>query len=174
MMLFVSRFLLLLTGVLFLAGCMSFDYVGQSFVPLSDSVPVNIFQNREEIPADQYRIIGRGILAGPGSTDMYDRMAELRSEARKHGADAVCIVSTTGKAVGLYPASSGAFAPPLAASDNVDNLSTQNNAWEADSFGQVQTLNKKERVRYNFETKVIFLKKKADFDKEMKPRSSFL
>ena len=47
MMLFVSRFLLLLTGVLFLAGCMSFDYVGQSFVPLSDSVPVNIFQNRE-------------------------------------------------------------------------------------------------------------------------------
>ena len=102
--------------LVFFAGCMNFDYVGQSFAPKSESAVVNIFNGREKIPADQYRIIGRGTLTGPLSTDEYDRMAELRAVARKHGADAVCIVSATTKAVGYYPQSNGAFAPPISAS----------------------------------------------------------
>ena len=174
MKLFVAKAVMFLAGALLLAGCMSFDYVGQSFAPRTESSPVNIFTGRETLPADRYRIIGRGVLSGPNSVDEYDRLAELRSEARKHGADAVCIVGTQVKAAGLYPRSTGFFAPPLAASDNVDNLSTQNNAWETDSFGQIQTLNSKEKVRYTFETKVLFLKKSADFNKEMKSRPSFL
>ncbi|MBO5791904.1 MAG: hypothetical protein J6S54_05455 [Lentisphaeria bacterium] len=174
MKLFVAKAVMCLAGVLLFAGCMSFDYVGQSFAPRTESSPVSVFKGRDTLPPDRYRIIGRGVLSGPNSVDEYDRMAELRSEARKHGADAVCIVGTQVKAAGLYPRVSGTFAPPLAASENVDNLSTQNNAWETDSFGQVRVLKGEEKVRYTFETKVLFLKKSADFDKEMKSRPSFL
>lgn len=160
--------------LVFFAGCMNFDYVGQSFAPKSESAVVNIFNGREKIPADQYRIIGRGTLTGPLSTDEYDRMAELRAVARKHGADAVCIVSATTKAVGYYPQSKGAFAPPISASANADNLNTRGEAWEMDSFGQIQTLNGKEKVRYDFVINTLLLKKISDFNTEMKERPSFL
>lgn len=170
----ILRILPVLAGIVFLAGCMSFDYVGQSFAPLNDSRAVNLIQGRDRIPADQFRIIGRGVLSGPGDTDIYDQNARLRQEARKHGADAVCIVSRTVKAAGLYPQSSGTFAPPLSASSNVDNLNSRGVAWETDSFGQTQTLKGEEEVRHIFETKVIFLKKIGDFNAEMSSRSSFL
>lgn len=160
--------------LLLLAGCMSFDYVGQSFAPKSDSAVVTVFKGRAQIPADTYRIIGRGTLTGPASEDDYDRLAALREEARKHGADAICIVESSVKAAGYYPRSDGAFAPPLSARVNADNLNSRGEAWEIDSFGKVQTLNSKEKVRYTFETKCIFLKKSSDFNEEMKERTPFL
>ena len=43
----------LLTAVFLLtlvAGCMNFDYVGQSFAPHSESVPVTFYENRAAIP----------------------------------------------------------------------------------------------------------------------------
>ena len=158
----------------FFAGCMNFDYVGQSFAPKSESAVVNIFNGREKIPADHYRIIGRGTLTGPLSTDEYDRMAELRAAARKHGADAVCIVSAATKAVGHYPRSTGAFAPPISASANTDNLNTRGEAWQMDSFGQVQTLTGREKVRYDFVLRILLLKDTADFNAEMKERTPIL
>lgn len=164
----------LLTAVLFLSGCMSFDYVGQSFAPRSESAPVTILQGRDAIPADAYRIIGRGVLTGPADTDLYDRDARLRNEARDRGADAVCVVSNIVKAVGVYPQTGDEFSAPLAASSNVDNLSRSNTPWETDSFGEMRTFENNERKRYIFETKVIFLKKTADFNAEMKKRPSFL
>ena len=164
-------FLFLLT---LFAGCMSFDYVGQSFAPKAESAAVTIFNGRTQIPADEFRIIGRGTLTGANSNDEYDRLAALREEARKHGADAVCIVDTAVKAVGYFPRSEGAFAPPLSASVNVDNLNSRGETWETDSFGQVSTLNTREKVRYNFEIKCLFLKKSGDFNKEMKERTPFL
>lgn len=163
-------FLLLLAA----AGCMNFDYVGQTFDGKGDSAVVNIIKGRQNIPADQYRIIGRGVLTGPVSTDDYDRLAELRSQARRHGADAVCIVKESVKAVGYYPRSDGAFAPPLSAKSNMDNLNSRGEAWETDSFGQVTTFKGRERVRYEFEIQGIFLKKKKDVDAEMKTRTPFL
>jgi hypothetical protein len=160
--------------LVFLAGCMNFDYVGQSFAPKSESAVVNIFNGREKLPADKYRIIGRGTLTGPLSTDEYDRLAELRSLARKHGADAVCILSAGTKAVGYYPQSKGAFAPPLSSSANVDNLNSRGEAWQMDSFGQVQTLTGREKVRYDFVLRILLLKDTADFNAEMKERTPIL
>ena len=174
MKLFISGIVPALMLVLCLSGCMNFKYVGQSFAPKSDSFPVNFIKGKEKVSSDQYRIIGRGILTGPNSTDEYDRMAELRSEARKHGADAVCIVGESVNAAGIYPRSKGSFAPPLSSGSNRDNLNPEGEAWETDSFGKEQSLNAAEKVRFTFETKVIFLKKTADFNKEMESRSSFL
>lgn len=170
----ISKIAALLFSVVCLAGCMSFDYVGQSFAPLNESRPVNLINGRSNFSSEQYRIIGRGVLTGPKSTDLYDRQAKLRSEARARGADAVCIVSSRVKAVGFYPRSSGSFAPPASASSNVDNIDSTGKTWTSDSFGQEQTLKGEKKARYEFETKVLFLKRTDDFNAEMKKRSSFL
>lgn len=174
MKLLSAKIIPVLAALLCFSGCMSFDYVGQSFTPRSKSAPVNIIQGRDSIPAGAFRIIGRGTLTGPQDTDLYDRSARLREEARSRGADAVCIVSTSVRAAGVYPRSSDEFSAPLAPSANRDNLSPANTPWETDSFGQMKTLKSSDKVRYVFETKVIFLKKTADFNAEMKKRSSFL
>ena len=165
----------LLTAIFLLtlvAGCMNFDYVGQSFAPHSESVPVTFYENRAAIPRDTYRIIGRGILSGPENVDGYDIMAELRFQARKHGADAVCTVSTVKKQVGIFPAVGDDFSEPLSPGANRGNLSPSGTPWQTTSFGETPTLKSQEAKRYEFETKVIFLKKIDRFDAEMKSRGS--
>ena len=164
----------LLTAVFVLglmAGCMNFDYVGQSFAPHSGAVPVTFFEDRAAIPKETYRIIGRGVLSGPGSVDGYDRMSELRRQARKHGADAVCVVSTVRKQVGFFPTVSDDFSEPLSPSANRGNISPSGTPWETTSFGEKPTLKNQEAKRFEFETKVIFLKKISAFEAEMKSRS---
>ena len=173
MKLFIKSVLYLLLPVIF-AGCMSFDYVGQRFPAGSESKVVNVFKDRAEVPADKYRIIGRGVLTGPNSVDEYDRMAELRRQAREYGADALCVVKTTVKAVGVYPRTSGTFAPPLSVSSNRDNLDPAGQAWQSDSFGQVRTVKGEEKARFEFRTEVIFFKENAGFEAEMKKRTPFL
>ena len=173
MKLFINAVLYLVFPV-FLAGCMSFDYVGQSFPAGSESKVITVFKERAGIPADKYRIIGRGVLTGPGSTDEYDRIAELRKQAREHGADAFCIVKHSVKAVGVYPRTGGTFAPPLSVSSNRDNLDPQGVAWQSDSFGQVTTVKGEQKSRFEFRTEVIFFKENAGFEAEMKKRTPFL
>ena len=169
---FLSKLLTGVLGLVLMAGCMSFDYVGQSFAPLSESVPVAFFEDRAAIPKDTYRIIGRGILSGPETVDGYDRKAELRLQARKHGADAVCIVSTVRKQVGVFPTVSDEFSAPLSPSANRGSIGPSGTPWETTSFGETPALKSQEEKRFEFETKVIFLKKTASFDAEMKKRSA--
>jgi len=156
------------------AGCMSFDYVGQSFDPRPDSAPVTFFEGRESVPPDAYRIIGRGTLTGPDRTHGYDRAEKMRDIARARGADAVCIIGTRIFPVGLYPRADGEFAGPAtaAAGDETDDIGEE---WQTDSFGEKNISSRGEnRVRYNFETRLLLLKKREDFDKAMKTRKGFL
>lgn len=161
-----------LTGLLFLVGCMSFDYVGQSFAPKGESAPVNIIYGRNRIPAEKYRIIGRGILKSPGTMDHYDSEVRLRNEARARGADAVCVISTvTRSRSGFSDQEQGAFAPPAAG--RKDPQRSRNTPWDPKSSGTTLTQNS-QNPRVTVEKKVIFLKKTSDFNAEMKDRSSFL
>ena len=169
---FAGKLLAAVSGLVLMAGCMNFDYVGQSFAPLSESVPVAFFEGREAIPKETYRIIGRGVLSGPETVDGYDRKAELRLQARKHGADAVCIVSTVKKQVGVFPTVSDDFSEPLSPSANRGNIGPSGTPWETTSFGETPGLKSQEEKRFEFETNVSFLKKTASFDAEMKKRSA--
>lgn len=169
-MAWIQKTVLFLLILLTLSGCMSFNYVGQKFSPLPQSEIVTVFEGRAKIPADKFRIIGRGTLTGPWETDRYDRMAELRAQARKYGADALCIVENKRVEAGFYPQDNGTFAPPLSAQANKDNLSNRGTAWENDSFGQIHTLREEKKRRYEFEIKVLFLKNQAAFDREMEKR----
>lgn len=157
--------------LLFFCGCMSFDYVGQSFRERPEGSVVELFESRKLIPADKFRIIGRGVLAGPDDIDKYDRVVKLKTEARKHGADAVCIVSETKKLAGLYPRSQGEFASPMSPGANKINLDEHGNTWSNDSFDEKEVkLAGEKKFRKEFEIKVLFLKKIADFEAEMKKR----
>lgn len=167
-----SAFLFLL---LCCAGCMSFDYVGQTFDPRPDSSPVAFFEGRQEIPPDTYRIIGRGTLTGSSETDGYDRTQKMREVARERGADAVCIVGTRNFQVGVYPKAKGEFAAPSTVSANRDGTNAVGEPWQSDSFGEKRVSGSGEsRARYNFEIKLLLLKKNEDFEKAMKTRKGFL
>ena len=167
-----SAFLfLLLCG----AGCMSFDYVGQSFDPRPDSSPVAFFDGRQEIPPDAYRIIGRGTLTGSDRIDGYDRTQKMRVIARERGADAVCIVGRRIVPAGFYPRAEGEFAQPSTVSANRDGTDAVGAAWQTDSFGEKSISSDGEnRARFDFEIKLLLLKKKGDFEEAMKTRKGFL
>ena len=171
---FFCNMLLFLLIAFCAAGCLKFDYTGQSFEPLSESAPVAVFNDRGAVPAGTYRIIGRGVLSGSNEIDTYDRMSELRSQARKHGADAICLGGTVNKAAGVFPAGSDNFGEPLAASSNRGNLDPTGKTWAMNTFGEMAPLKNQEEVRYEFETKVLFLKKIDKFDEEMKKRPPLL
>ncbi|MBQ7695115.1 MAG: hypothetical protein IJT50_08320 [Lentisphaeria bacterium] len=157
-------------------GCMNFDYVGQKFDPRPDSSPVTFFEEREKIPPDTYRIIGRGTLTGPARYDSYDRRQKMCSVARERGADAVCIVDTRIIPVGYYPQAKGEFAGPSTISTNRESTDEIGEPLQTDSFGEKDdgSRSRKKRVRYDFEIKLLLLKKSADFDEAMKTRKGFL
>lgn len=156
------------------AGCLKFDYTGQSFEPLSDSSPVAVFKDKAAVPAGDYRIIGRGVLSGSNEIDSYDRMAELRAQARKHGADAICLLGTRNKLVGVFPAGGDNFGEPLSAISNRGNVDPSGKTWAMSSFGVMAPLKNQEEQRYEFEMQVLFLKKSTKFDAEMKKRPALL
>ena len=169
---FYSAFLFLL---LCCAGCMSFDYVGQTFDPRPDSSPVVIFEKRREIPPDTYRIIGRGTLSGPARYDSYDRSQKMRTIARERGADAVCVVRTRIFPVGSYPQMKGEFPGPSSVGANVDGTDEVGEPLKTDSFGETEIrFRRKKKVRYDFEIRLLLLKKISDFDEAMKTRKGFL
>ena len=163
---------LIVAAVFFWGGCMSFDYVGQHFTARPESAAVAIFNGRSEIPADSYRIIGRGTLRGPVKIDSYDRIVKLKEKARSCGADALCIVAETQREVGLYPRSDGEFASPLSVSSNKINLDDKGVPWSNDSFDERPvTMAGEQKARIEFEMKVLFLKKRSDLDSELKKHS---
>ena len=169
---FVSAFLFLL---LCCAGCMSFDYVGQTFDPRPDAAPVTVFRGRRTIPPDTYRIIGRGILTGSSRIDGYDRIQKMRTAARERGADAVCIVASRNVQVGFYPRFEGEFAEPSTIKANRDGTNAVGEPLQTDSFGEKSVeVRRENRDRYDFEIKVLLLKKREDFDEAMKTRKGFL
>lgn len=170
---FFSVFLFLL---LCCAGCMSFDYVGQTFDPRPDSSPVTFFEERGKIPPDAYRIIGRGTLTGPARYDSYDRRQKMCSLARERGADAVCLVSSRTVQVGFYPRPRGEFAGPSAINANRSGTDDIGEPLGTDSFGENDDVSgsRGKRARHDFEIRLLLLKKRADFDEAMKTRKGFL
>ena len=78
-------------------------------------------------------------------------------------------------AVGLYPKAEGEFAPPSTISANRDGTDAVGAPWQTDSFGEKSISSSGEnRARYDFEIKLLLLKKREDFDKAMKTRKGFL
>lgn len=83
-------------------GCSNLEYVGKNFDELPEEAPVIFTWERSEIDPAQYMIVGHAILTVSGGNDRYGIEDELTEAARKHGADAVCVVNTRRVEAGLY------------------------------------------------------------------------
>ena len=79
-------------GLLLMCGCMSVEYVGQSFPALAENEPVKLYWPNAQVPEDTYRVIGRVFIEAPDGTTQSDVGEELTVLARKHGAEAVNIL----------------------------------------------------------------------------------
>lgn len=161
--------LLLLT-----AGCrMDFDYAGQSFAPRPEFAPVTFFNGRKEIPAEGFRIIGRGTLSVAPKTGDYESSGELREQARKHGADAVCIVEKTVRVNGFFPESQDEYIPPHDPKAKGIEVKLQDGPWAEEEL-KTRTIVSGTKNRPVQLIRFLFLKKSADLEKELKPKNQLL
>ncbi len=83
-------------------GCGHLEYVGRHFDEHPEGAPIVFTWEKSEIDPAQYMIIGHGILTVSAHTDRYGIEDELVEEARKRGADAVCVVNSRRVEAGLY------------------------------------------------------------------------
>ena len=94
-------FLALIAGII-CTGCVNVEYVGQRFAPLPDTEYVNLREERADLPAGEYQVIGRAEVTAPADISPVDLQEKLRQEAREIGADAVQIVSRERRLLGRY------------------------------------------------------------------------
>ena len=100
-----------LSAVLF-SGCVMVDYTGQKFPETPLSKEVKFFNSRQNIPVDEYTIVGRFVLTAPQKSDMYTFQKELLEKARNYGGDAVCLVDVKIVQRGFYPRQDEEFGAP--------------------------------------------------------------
>ena len=151
------------------SGCMSFDYVGQSFAETPDSVPVEVFRNRSELPPGRYKVIGRGVLTAPDGVDSYDIDEKLIEEAREHGADAVCIVGVEAIQAGTFRTQDNPFIGPSSASSNPANLTPDGAPIQVNTYGGVTEMGE-EHHRIELQIRVLMLKNRNTLEKILAER----
>ena len=152
------------------AGCVNMDYVGQSFAPTPETDPVEYFSSRSDIPVGKYRIIGRGSFDTTRKLDGYDIREILIEEARKHGADAVVLVSKESVKVGLYPQENNMLSGPSSYSANPYSLNPDGSQMEIDSFGAPAEMQGEAKFRTELRVRALFLKDRATLEELLSMR----
>lgn len=155
MKVFILR--MLPAAICLLSGCVNVDYIGQNFEPTPAESPVEYFIGKTAIPAGKYRIIGRGTIATTLGIDRYDLRDILVKAARKHGADAVAVVSEKRVQVGVYPQENDLLAGPSSTA-NIYNLNPDGTPMQIDSFGAPAQLQGETHFRTELRVRALFLK----------------
>ena len=91
---------LLAAGVL--SGCMSVDYVGQTFPALPATSTIEVFSPENPMPSTGYRAIGRAEITAPPRTNGSDIRLRLIELAREKGAQAVRVAAMKKVQVGFF------------------------------------------------------------------------
>ena len=81
----------LLPLLLLSAGCISVDYVGKKFAPVSVA-QVKVYQSAAEVPADKYVVIGRFTASSERRTHPFEVEYEVQTRGAEYGGDAICLV----------------------------------------------------------------------------------
>ncbi len=120
-----------------LCGCAKFEYTGREFAPVPEDTPIAWYTQQNPVPAGKYRIIGRGELSfDSGDMDSHDIEERLIDEARKRGADAVMLQSTTVKKLGSYETADNVLPSPASQLTPASALLPDGNPVEVNSFGE--------------------------------------
>lgn len=94
------KYIAFLLILFFAVGCMNIDYVGKKFQPTD--APVKIFASKNEIPDNQYTIIGRFTVSAKLKTHAYEVEEEIVKRAAEYGGDALCLTGTKIVSRGVY------------------------------------------------------------------------
>jgi len=81
-----------LAGMMFFAGCVNIDYVGQEYTQRNPDAEIMFYNSREDVPKNTYRVIGRANIEAPGSYNPAEIKKKLFKKARQCGADAIEVV----------------------------------------------------------------------------------
>jgi len=169
----IGKYLPLAAWLLFAAGCVNVDYVGQTFDPIPEGTPVEYFGDRKEIPAGKYRIIGRGVVTTTRRLDHYDIREILVDEARKRGADAVVLVGHKRTWRGIYEREPDVSAVDTSPVSNSNNVRPGGEPLEI-SLDRSEPLRGEQHSRLELELRVLFLKTKEDLEDQLARRGSEL
>lgn len=78
--------------LLTLSACVNIQYDGVSESPVPDTEKIELYFSGEQIPVKNYRVLGEATATAGTTFTATEVESELRSFARKHGANAVLIV----------------------------------------------------------------------------------
>ena len=147
--------------MVFAAGCIDVEYIGQDFPPLPETSPVLIFSADNEVPPGEFQVIGKLKMAVPSGIDMVEVREKIADEARAHGASAARIAEIKQKLVGVYydaPLRESP-SPMLAGRSTVGVRAAQpdGSPTKINSFGEVAEPNRPRQKRYMHVVKVQLL-----------------
>ncbi len=153
--------------VLFLSSCISIDYVGQSLPPLPSDKSVAFYNSTTEVPANSYDVIGRAEVDAPDGTNSEEIKHKLINEARKHGADAIQVVSFERIKTGVYSRpvereADGTVGGWMATATHADGSPIYN-----DSFSRNVPLQTTDVDTFAIKVKVLFLAKREKYQREI-------
>ncbi|MEA4862551.1 MAG: hypothetical protein AB7F40_06185 [Victivallaceae bacterium] len=164
---------LAVAALLFAAGCVDIDYVGQKLAPLPDDQLVTFFEEKVDYDPARYREIGRATVTAPDGTSMLDIKEDMQDKARAVGASAVKIISFSRVDTGVvYMTSAAGNDTPQAADQANQSRAVGGNPVYTDSFGQTGTLTTTAEPRYEVVLHVLFLADAAKFDVAMSERKA--
>lgn len=167
-------------SVLFLCGCINFEYTGREFAPLKRGIVPAWYQSKKQMPAGKYTIIGRAVIESGFKADMDDLQERLLEEAAARGADAVCLVSAETVYKGLY-ADDAYYTGPSSNWTTPFNLTPDGAPIQTNLSGE-RIMQNADRTDFKGErgaakrlvVKVLFLKDSAALEKFLSQRKEHL
>jgi len=165
----LNKYLPLAAWLLFAAGCVNVDYVGQTFEPIPEGSPVEYFGSRADIQPGKYRIIGRGVVTTTRRLDHYDIREILIDEARKRGADAVVLVDQKRVMRGIYEREPDISAVDTSPASNSGNIKPGGEPLDV-SLDRSESPRGEHHYRVELELRVLFLKSKDELEQQLARR----
>ena len=159
---------LLFLVVLFAAGCINVDYVGQRLAPLPEGQLVVFFEERDTYDTARYQAIGRARVEAPDGTGILDIMEKLQDYARDCGASAIKIVSMGKVEVGQVRVA--VAADETLRDSGATGTAVGGERIYTDSFGESSSMPTNYEPKYEVVGDVIFLVEKEAFDRAMEER----
>lgn len=166
------RYLGVFAGLLMLltTGCVNIDYVGGSFPPDNSGKQVTFYGNRQAMPLDKYRIIGRAKVSAPAKYSGYELRERLLEYAVERGADAVCVVDRKVVDLGIYPQDNSDF-PGRETGQKKSSAAADifgNDYWSPKPVGRLGSAQRRREVKLQ----VLFLVDSKRLDKLMAESSA--
>lgn len=153
------------------AGCVNIDYIGQKLAPLPDEQLVTFFSEKQNVPQQEFALIGRAEVSAPDGTEILLIKEKLQDQAREVGADAVKIVSMERVKVGTIQVSGSGSQPEANSTASAMSRTIGGDPIYTDSFGRTAVQPSRIEDKYEVILQVQFFAGRDKFDNAMRERN---